>query len=166
MPTTNVSTYGVQNGRKSIYGIRDQGSVPIFGSVSVSGPGLDYGLGPQPQPEPGCPTTCTDTLALKGLQDIIASLYGIIEESFPSTKTTASLIAKYTAPARTNAFTFVRFAWMKENPGERLYSTKMSALLIQAIYLKYGLDGSKDPLIVKFLGSPPVVTGGACAVPP
>jgi len=161
-----MTMHGLVRGAKSIYGDKSQeGLVSINGYGMGSGPesGPGSGLGPGPGSEPGigpgpgymdCPepvTDCTDTLALNQLLFLIDNLYDIIEASFPSAKAMASFIAEYTAPVRMNPFTYVRFAWIKDNPGKTLNPSKEAALAIKDLYLRDGLDWSQDPLILTYL---------------
>jgi hypothetical protein len=83
---------------------------------------------------------------------LITNLYEIIETSFPSANTMAPLIAIYKVSSRSNPFTFVRFAWIKANPGKTLYPSVSAALEIKDLYLANGLDWTQDPLILKYLG--------------
>lgn len=104
----------------------------------------------------GCPdiipiTDCTDTVSLNEFLKLIENLYDIIEESFPSAVTKAPFVAKFAAPAKVNPFTYVRFAWIKENPGKKLYPSKEAALAIKELYLVNGMDWTKDPLILTYL---------------
>lgn len=102
----------------------------------------------------GCPdpvTDCTDTVALNEFLKLITNLYDIIEESFPSADTKSPFVAQYTAPARVNPFTYIRFAWIKANPGKKLYPSKEAALDIKELYLVNGMDWTKDPLILTYL---------------
>ena len=144
--SSNASTYGLQPGTKSIYGVNSQGS------VSINGSGAGYsGMGSM-----GCPdiipiTDCTDTVSLNEFLKLIENLYDIIEESFPSAVTKAPFVAKFAAPAKVNPFTYVRFAWIKENPGKKLYPSKEAALAIKELYLVNGMDWTKDPLILTYL---------------
>ena len=146
--SSNASTYGLQPGTKSIYGVKSQGS------VSINGSGAGYsGMGSM-----GCPdiipiTDCTDTVSLNEFLKLIENLYDIIETSFPSAEAISSFIAQFTAPAKVNPFTYVRFAWIKENPGKKLYPSRNAALEIKETYLKNGLDWTQDPLILTYLGS-------------
>jgi len=126
-----------------MYGINSQGSVSIPGA----GVGSAGYIG---TPDfPGAPG-CTDTVALNQLLSLIAKLYDVIEESFPSTETTAAYIAKYTTHARVNPFTYVRFAWMKEHPCQTLYPSEEAALAIKELYLVNGMDWTSDPLILRY----------------
>ena len=143
----NVSIQGIQDGYKSIYDGKSQSSVSITGAGSASGPGsMVYPY--------GCAdpiTDCTDTVALNQLLSLIAKLYEIIEVSFPSANTKAPLIAQYKVPGRANPFTYVRFAWIKANPGQKLYPSLEAALAIKDLYLANGLDWTSDPLILAWL---------------
>ena len=144
-----MSTYGLLPGAKSIYGDKSMGSLSINGYGL--GSGLGSGLGYTACPEIIPITDSTDTFALNQLLSLIDNLYDIIETSFPSAKAMASFIAEYTVPARMNPFTYVRFAWIKENPGKTLYPSKDAALAIKELYLRDGLDWKQDPLILMYL---------------
>ena len=171
MSCANKSIWGFRVGKKNIYGkIATVGGIetatfaPISGSSGggssgggssgggSSGGGAGGGSTGGGTPKPGASTGCTDTLALRALQDLVTALYNIIETSFPPEVATSAFIAKYTVPARANPFTFVRFAWIKENPGKKLYPSKYSALVIKDLYLQYDLDWTNDPLILAYLG--------------
>jgi hypothetical protein len=143
-----MSTYGLQPGTKSIYGVNSQGSMSIIGSGSGSGMGSGLGMG---WSDVIPITDCTDTVSLNEFLKLITNLYDIIEESFPSANTKSEFIAKFTAPARANPYTYVRFAWIKAHPGKKLYPSKEAALDIKDLYLANGMDWSKDPLILMFL---------------
>ena len=145
MPS-NMTTYGLRDGTKSIYGGNSQGSVSINGSGSGSGSG-SCSVCPEIIPI----TDSTDTLALNELLALIENLYDIIETSFPSANATASFIPEFTVPARLNPFTYVRFAWIKANPGMKLYPSIEAALTIKDLYLVNGLDWTQDPLILTYL---------------
>jgi hypothetical protein len=143
--------FALRDGIKSIYGGNSQGSVSITGSGSGSESGSGSGY-------MGCPeiipiTDSTDTLALNELLALIDNLYDIIETSFPSANAMASFIPEFTVPARLNPFTYVRFAWIKANPGMKLYPSIEAALTIKDLYLANGLDWTQDPLILTYLGS-------------
>jgi hypothetical protein len=116
-------------------------SVPSVSS-GPSGPGSGPGSG-----------DCTDTVALNQLLTLVNKLYEIIEVSFPSAKAMADFVAVFSAPARMNPFTYVRFAWIKANPGQKLYPSVSSALAIKDLYLANGLDWTTDPLVLAFLSS-------------
>jgi len=152
----NISVYGFQTGNKAIYGMNSQGSMSITGGLGTGGigpgSGSGSGSGPSGPSGPGS-SDCTDTVALNQLLTLVNKLYEIIEVSFPSAKAMADLIAAFTAPARMNPFTYVRFAWIKANPGQKLYPSVSSALAIKDLYLANGLDWTADPLILMFLSS-------------
>ena len=172
MPTTNIA--GLSPGTMSIYGYPNAtasvsilgagyslyigpGSVPGSGYVIYSGPGTIPGVGVDTFT--GVPDStvgvCDYTAQLAQLEALIESLYELIANLFPASTAKSGFIAAYSAPARTNPFTYVRFAWIKANPGKKLYNTLESALAIKDMYLALGMDGSTDPLILKWL--PPVV---------
>lgn len=145
--SSNASTYGLQPGTKSIYGVNSQGSMSINGSgAGYSGMGMGMGC-----PEIIPITDSTDTVSLNEFLKLIENLYDIIETSFPSAEAISSFIAQFTAPAKVNPFTYVRFAWIKANPGKKLYPSKEAALDIKELYLVNGMDWTKDPLILTFL---------------
>ena len=93
-------------------------------------------------------------MALNEFFALIANLHDIIEESFPSATTKAPIIAQYKVPGRANPFTYVRFAWIKANPGQKLYPSISAALAIKDLYLANGLDWTSDPLILTYLSTP------------
>ena len=144
MPS-NVSMFALRDGTKSIYGGNSQGS------VSINGSGSGLGSGSMVCPEIIPITDSTDTLALNELLALIDNLYDIIETSFPSANAMASFIPEFTVPARLNPFTYVRFAWIKANPGMKLYPSIEAALTIKDLYLANGLDWTQDPLILTYL---------------
>ena len=171
---TSMSIWGVVPGTVSIYGFQD-GSVSVIGGSSGGsssgsgqgytiyfGPGSIPGTGPTTYTEPGSTVTkeptlvCDDfdfTAQIAQLEALIESLYILIESLFPPEAAMSSFIAEYTVPARLNPFTYVRFAWIKENPGKKLYPSRNAALEIMEIYLKNGLDWTQDPLILRYPGS-------------
>jgi hypothetical protein len=141
----NLSFFGLQDGNKSIYDGQTLSSVSITGAGSGPGSGIYPSACPDPIME------CTDTVALNQFLELIKNLYDIIEESFPSANTKAPIIAQYKVGARANPFTFVRFAWIKANPGQKLYPSISAALAIKDLYLANGLDWTTDPLILTYL---------------
>ena len=170
---SRMSMYGEIPGILSIYGFQD-GSVSILGGTSSAapsgsgrgytlyyGPGSIPGTGPTTYTGPGStvitPTlVCDDfdfTAQIAQLEALIESLYILIESLFPPETAMSSFIAEYTVPARLNPYTYVRFAWIKENPGKKLYPSRNAALEIMEIYLKNGLDWTQDPLILRYPGS-------------
>jgi len=172
MPTSSLAGigygamafYGFQNaaGAASLQGsgytiYAGPGSIPGSGYIIYSGPGTIPGVGVDTftgVPDPVEP--CNDAAQIAQLEALIESLYKLIESLFPASTAKSGFIAAYSAPARTNPFTFVRFSWIKANPGKKLYNTLESALAIKDMYLATGFDGSSDPLILAWLPPPPV----------
>lgn len=172
MPTPNIA--GLSPGNMSIYGYPNatasvsilgsgytitagMGSIPGSGYIIYSGPGSIPGVGADQfsgVPDSSTVGLCDNAIQLAQLEALIESLYELIANLFPAATAKSGFIAAYSAPARTNPFTYVRFAWIKANPGKKLYNTLESALAIKDMYLALGMDGSTDPLIVKWL--PPV----------
>jgi hypothetical protein len=173
MPTPNIA--GLSPGNMSIYGYPNamgsvsilgsgytitagMGSIPGSGYIIYSGPGSIPGVGADQfsgVPASSTQGPCDNAVQLAQLEALIESLYDLIANLFPASTAKSGFIAAYSAPARTNPFTYVRFAWIKANPGKKLYNTLESALAIKDMYLALGMDGSTDPLILKWL--PPVV---------
>jgi len=159
-----MSIYGYPNATASVsilgsgYSLYvGPGSIPGSGYVIYSGPGTIPGVGADQFS--GVPVStvgvCNNAAQIAQLEALIESLYELIANLFPASTAKSGFIAAYSAPARTNPFTYVRFAWIKANPGKKLYNTLESALAIKDMYLALGMDGSSDPLILKWL--PPVV---------
>ena len=170
MPTSSLAGigyggmafYGFQNaaGGASLQGsgytvYAGPGSIPGSGYVVYSGPGTIPGVGANQftgVPDPVEP--CNDAAQIAQLEALIESLYKLIDSLFPGAKATSEFVAAFTAPARLNPFTYVRFAWIKANPGQKLYPSLEAALAIKDMYLANGMDWSRDPLILAYL--PPV----------
>jgi len=158
-----MSVYGYLNGTASVsilgsgYSLYvGPGSIPGSGYVIYSGPGTIPGVGADQFTGPPNPVDpCNNTAQIAQLEALIESLYKLIDSLFPASKATSGFIAAYTAPARTNPFTYVRFSWIKANPGKKLYNTLESALAIKDMYLALGMVWTSDPLILAWL--PPVV---------
>ena len=128
------------------------GSIPGTGYATYSGPGSIPGSGSSTftgAPAPSVP--CNNTALIAQLEALIDSLYDLIATLYPAAIATSDFIAAFSAPARMNPFTFVRFAWIKANPGKKLYPSLSSALAIKDMYLANGFDWSADPLILAFL---------------
>ena len=149
--TTPLSLYSAEmlgtmskNGIASIYGYRNRGTVPIYGCSTVDDPCSSL-------PSAVVAVPCDDSATVLQLENLIESLYSLIGKLFPSSGVTSSLIAEYTVKAKLNPFTYVRFAWINEHPGQRMFSCPLNALHLKDLYLQFGFDWTKDPMIMKHL---------------
>lgn len=173
MPTPNIA--GLTPGNMSIYGYPNAsasvsihgsgytvyagpGSIPGSGYIFYSGVGSIPGVGPDRFTGPIAPSgPCNDAAQIAQLEALIAALYELIATLFPPSKAMSAFIAQYTAPARLNPFTYIRFAWIKANPGQKLYPSEEAALAIKDLYLANGMDWTSDPLILRYFPPAPPV---------
>jgi hypothetical protein len=76
----------------------------------------------------------------------------IVEQFFPATVTKSTAITKINAYAFMNDFTYVRFVWMKRNPGMFFdYNNLTLRYQLLDIYLEFGLTSWTTDTVVNTL---------------
>lgn len=90
-------------------------------------------------------TCCRD--ALLALSNLLSVMQNAINYFIPNTAILAPMIAAMGGKATVSDKVFVRLTWRKENQGVVFKADNLlQKLQIKDIYLRYGMDYTKDPL--------------------
>ncbi len=132
----------MSNGGQNLYG-----ATGASGGVSVYGSGIESSSGQLIQ----CDTNniCLTRELLSFFFWSIQRSQDVVEQLFPETTASSPFVTRVNAFAWMNDYTFVRFMWMNEHPGELFYATNDThRFQLLAIYIKYNLTSwGTDPVV-------------------
>jgi hypothetical protein len=115
------------------------------GGVSVYGSGIQASTGSIIQ----CNTNdiCLTRELLSFFYWSIQRSQDVVEQLFPATTATSAFVTKIQAFAWMNDYTFVRFVWLQEHPGQLFYTTNViHRYELLDIYLRFNLTSwGTDP---------------------